>query len=114
MPTLEGIVGRARLSQERFKAHAYHNDGRSTTHRVAISIPKEAPLDISPRMTEAYSRVRKVKFLLGRLTTVKRKIMSVFPEVSTEVQRVRQVCLKHIKVFKRTLNTDKRGNMKQS
>ena len=36
-------------SQERLRAHAYPNDGRSTTHRVVIPIPKEALLDISPK-----------------------------------------------------------------
>ena len=48
-PTLEGIVGRARPTQWRLRAHAYPNDDRSTTHQVAIPIPKEALLDISPK-----------------------------------------------------------------
>ena len=48
-PSLEGIVGRARPTQWRLRAHAYPNDDRSATHQVATPISNETPLDISPK-----------------------------------------------------------------
>jgi len=110
VPTLEGIVGRVRPPQGRFRTHAYPNDDGSATHQVAIPIPKEALLDISPKDDGGLSASWDGEVPPWEIDDSQKEDHECIPKgifgSPDEIERVKRMCLKHIKVFKRTLNQE--------